>query len=75
MENRFSRRRLFVLALIPWIGARAETRKQRKARCERIRQRIRRLDSKLRAGHSGSAGRRWREKRRALQLQRHRQCR
>lgn len=45
-----------------------------KDECKRITQQMKSLQSRLRQAHSASQGRRYREKMRALQLQRFRKC-
>jgi len=47
----------------------------RDARCERLRERIRRLESRLRSGHSAKQAIRWHRRLRELEEQRFRECR
>ena len=53
----------------------ADQRAVRQRACKRLAAKMRRLESRLRVAHSNKAGRSYREKLRALQLERYRRCR
>lgn len=80
MPVNLSRRRLLGLVLcLGFAGQdaaadKAGRERQRKA-CAKLARRMRRLQSRLRAGHSNRQGRRYREQLRDLQLERYRRCR
>ncbi len=69
-------RRNFIAALLflPLTGH-PEDRDSRQTRCDWLKARIRHLDARLRAGYSGSQGRRLRARRRNLAKERFRACR
>lgn len=75
MSNRVPRRALFVFCLLPLAGFADRDRDRREAECARLTERIERLQSKLRSGHSARRGRRWRAEMRKLELKRFRRCR
>ncbi len=69
-------RRYFLLFLLfAASGYAGGHKKLSKKKCVSIKQRIRRLESRLRQGHSGQQGRTMKRQVRELQLKRFRQCR
>ena len=72
-----NRRHLLALALVCAPGAARSARKRRLSReeCQKLREQIDKLQSRLRAGYSAKQGRRYRERMRELQLKRFRRCR
>jgi len=71
------RRELLFLILFAASGY-ADTRKNKalsKKKCAAIKQRIKRLESRLRQGHSGKQGRTMKQQARELQQKRYRLCR
>ena len=77
MLQKTTRRTLLVSAalaiLLPNLAT-AESRKVRERRCRQIRARIAKFESRLRQAHSAKTGRRYRERIRALELERYRRC-
>jgi len=69
------RRELLLLLLCAMPGHAGRRKKLDKKSCTTINQRIRRLESKLRLGHSGKQGRKLKRQIRELQLKRYRYCR
>ena len=78
MQTRSTRRTLLIHGLLLGFlapGAVAESRQARQRHCKKIKKRIAGIESRLRQGHSARTGRRYREKLRALELERYRRCR
>jgi len=69
------RRELLLLILFAVPGYAGEHKKLDKKKCAAIKQRIRRLESRLRRGHSAKQGRTMKQQVRELQLKRFRRCR
>jgi len=68
-------RRLFVLTIgLLLASAAAGHHRLSRKECKRLSEQMKKLQSRLRQGHSASQGRRYREKMRELQLRRFRKC-
>ena len=69
------RRRRQLLLTLAWLpGTACAHHKLSKEQCERLNERMAKLQSRLRQSHSAKQGRRYRERMRDLQLQRFRKC-
>jgi len=66
---------MFILALMSSPAARAAGPRTHTARCRKTRERIQRLQARLRAGYSARQGRRLRRQMRKLQKKKLRACR
>ncbi|MDJ0928033.1 MAG: hypothetical protein QNJ73_10335 [Gammaproteobacteria bacterium] len=60
---------------LPGAMAHDSDKEKQEAACERLDERIRKLESKRRGGYTASQGRRWKDQLRELELQRFRECR
>jgi len=69
------RRNLLLLILFSASGFAERHKKLSKKSCAAINKRIKRLESKLRQGHSAKQGRNMKRQARELQLKRYRHCR
>lgn len=77
MFNHAGRTLPCLLCLLALAGAMAHDtdRARREAACERLDERIRKLESRRRGGYTARQGRRWKEQLRELELERFRKCR
>ena len=77
MFNRYLPALLCTLSLLGIADALAHDsdKAKQEADCERLAERIRKLESQRRSGYTASQGRRWKEQMRDLELERFRKCR